>query len=148
MQLLYLHMAKLAQGKLSGNLKPCCHQDSLLVYVHLMISFELHLPSSMSGIEEKVSEENYFSDDNDGLIPRSVRYIFEAMKVMRERKVNIVVRASYCEIYNEQVFDLLNLQKGALPVRWAIDKGFYVQDLFVVETDVVGDMMAGMGSMS
>ena len=70
--------------------------------------------------------------------------VFEAMKVMRERKVNIVVRASYCEIYNEQVFDLLNLQKGALPVRWAIDKGFYVQDLFVVETDVVGDMMAGM----
>ena len=52
------------------------------------------------------------------------------------------VRASFAEIYNEQVYDLLNLQSGPLQVRWNIRNGFFVQDLFVVECENVDDVMA------
>ena len=52
------------------------------------------------------------------------------------------VRASFAEIYNEQVYDLLNLQSGPLQVRWNIRNGFFVQDLFVVECENVSDVMA------
>ena len=37
------------------------------------------------------------------------------------------VRASFAEIYNEQVYDLLNLQSGPLQVRWNVRNGFFVQ---------------------
>ncbi len=34
---------------------------------------------TMSGIEEKLGREEWVSDDNDGLFPRSVRYMWERM---------------------------------------------------------------------
>jgi hypothetical protein len=38
-------------------------------------------------------------------------------------------RASYCEIYNEQVYDLLKFTKQPLPVKWDARKGFHVAGL-------------------
>ena len=55
---------------------------------------------------------------------------------------DVSVRASFAEIYNEQVYDLLNLQSGPLQVRWNVRNGFFVQDLFVVECENVEDVMA------
>ncbi|XP_049977795.1 kinesin-like protein KIF12 isoform X3 [Alexandromys fortis] len=44
------------------------------------------------------------------------------------------LRASYLEIYNEQVRDLLSLgSTRPLPVRWSKARGFYVEQLRVVE---------------
>ncbi|XP_076790948.1 kinesin-like protein KIF12 isoform X4 [Arvicanthis niloticus] len=46
----------------------------------------------------------------------------------------ITLRASYLEIYNEQVWDLLSLgSPRPLPVRWTKARGFYVEQLRVVE---------------
>ena len=59
-----------------------------------------------------------------------------------EEKAAYSVRASCAEIYNEQVYDLLNLQSGPLQVRWNIRNGFFVQDLFVVECENISDVMA------
>ena len=48
------------------------------------------------------------------------------------------IRASFLEIYNEQVRDLWNTQLGALQIReyppgyW---RGFYVEDLYIFECD-------------
>ena len=95
---------------------------------------------TISGIEERISDDTSGSQW-DGLIPRSVRYAFERIAATQEG-TTYSVRASFAEIYNEQVYDLLNLQSGPLQVRWNIRNGFFVQDLFVVECENTSDVMA------
>merc|ERR1712166_1316724 len=55
--------------------------------------------------------------------------------------VEFSVRASYLEIYNEQVSDLLNPDGGVLNIRWR-QSGFFVEDLFVVDVSTVDDILA------
>ena len=51
--------------------------------------------------------------------------------------------ASYYEIYNETLADLLNpSQQRHLNVRWHKDRGFYVENLFLVPCDSLADLMA------
>jgi len=50
-------------------------------------------------------------------------------------------RASYCEIYNEALYDLLKFTKQQLQVRWDSGKGFYVPELAVKECTSVEDML-------
>ena len=61
-----------------------------------------------------------------------------------DSSVRTTVYASYLEIYNEQVQDLLNPTNSALPVRLSTEKGFYVENLFVVECEVLDDCLAVM----
>ncbi|XP_055957689.1 kinesin-like protein KIF12 [Patella vulgata] len=78
--------------------------------------------------------------DMIGLIQRSFKYLFQQMKDVGENKV---VRASYLEIYNEQVIDLLNpAHKRYLAVRWSKNKGFYVENLFTIECNSMDDLSA------
>ncbi|KAK6190599.1 hypothetical protein SNE40_002429 [Patella caerulea] len=78
--------------------------------------------------------------DMIGLIQRSFKYLFQQMKDVGESKV---VRASYLEIYNEQVIDLLNpAHKRYLSVRWSKNKGFYVENLFTIECNSMDDLSA------
>ncbi|ELK08234.1 Kinesin-like protein KIF12 [Pteropus alecto] len=54
----------------------------------------------------------------------------------------VTLRASYLEIYNEQVRDLLSLGPSRpLPVRWNKTRGFYVEQLRVVEFGSLGALM-------
>ncbi|XP_077625896.1 kinesin-like protein KIF12 [Crocuta crocuta] len=54
----------------------------------------------------------------------------------------VTLRASYLEIYNEQVRDLLSLgSPRPLPVRWNKTRGFYVEQLRVVEFRTLGALM-------
>ena len=53
----------------------------------------------------------------------------------------ISCRASYCEIYNEALYDLLKFTKQQLQVRWDSGKGFYVPELAVKECSSVEDML-------
>lgn len=78
---------------------------------------------------------------SDGIIPRALKYLFTVFE-KAPKEVTFIVRASYCEIYNEQVFDLLNPASGALSVRWNDRSGFYVQNLLVVQCDSIDDVMA------
>ena len=50
-------------------------------------------------------------------------------------------RASYCEIYNEALYDLLRWTKQQLSVRWDAGKGFHVPDLMIRDCPAMGDMM-------
>ena len=54
------------------------------------------------------------------------------------------LKASYLEVYNEKVQDLLELSssRDSLVVRWSADRGFYVEDLFCVTCENVDDLMA------
>ena len=88
-----------------------------------------------------------FTDfDNElwGVIPRCLRYIFDlvSQKSDEDPGTRFSIRASYLEIYNEQVQDLLNPTNVSLPVRYNNEKGFFVENLFVVECEVLDDCMA------
>ena len=50
-------------------------------------------------------------------------------------------RASYCEIYNEALYDLLHWTKEQLQVRWDAGKGFHVPDLAIKDCPSIDDML-------
>jgi hypothetical protein len=53
---------------------------------------------SMAGKEERLGTETWKSDENDGIIPRSVEYMWEQMTLRDEQ---FYVKAAYLEIYKE-----------------------------------------------
>ncbi|XP_023930806.1 uncharacterized protein LOC106161497 [Lingula anatina] len=76
-----------------------------------------------------------------GLIPRSFRYLVDSLN--KPHSGTFTIQASYLEIYNEQVFDLLNpSQSKHLSIRWSKERGFYVENLFMVECETADDLMA------
>ena len=93
----------------------------------------------MSGVEDKLGREGWTSDENDGLFPRSVRHMWEQMTMKPEQ---FYVKASFLEIYNEQLRDLLNPSSGILHCRWNVKNGFFVEDLMVVECTSQQDLIA------
>ncbi|CAF1072642.1 unnamed protein product [Adineta ricciae] len=63
-----------------------------------------------------------------GVIPRSFEHIFEASSVTTDAKY--LIRASYLEIYNENIRDLLSKDvKATLDLKEYPDKGVHVQNL-------------------
>jgi kinesin family member 12 len=88
--------------------------------------------------------------ENAGIIPRALAFLFEQISRTDTPSSSLkdsitpkhIVRAAYLEIYNEQVQDLLNPGGAGLPIRWSAEKGFYVENLFVVECSVLDDCMA------
>mmetsp|Transcript_17279 Transcript_17279/g.15180 ORF Transcript_17279/g.15180 Transcript_17279/m.15180 type:complete len:101 (-) Transcript_17279:1147-1449(-) len=61
---------------------------------------------------------------------------------MIKREEQFYVKASFMEIYNEQVRDILNPSSGILHTRWNVKNGFFVEDLMVVECSNVNDLVA------
>ncbi|XP_046570758.1 LOW QUALITY PROTEIN: kinesin-like protein KIF12 [Haliotis rubra] len=101
---------------------------------------------TMTGPPQQRTEKNGFLDGLKpdpkmfGLIQRSFRYMFRQLKQLGANKI---IRASYLEIYNEQVIDLLNpSHRRYLSVRWSKNKGFYVENLFSMECETLDDLMA------
>jgi kinesin family protein 3/17 len=43
-----------------------------------------------------------------GIVPRTIDWIFNSIKTYSDQNQNFLVRASFVEIYNEEVIDLLN----------------------------------------
>ncbi|XP_059781416.1 kinesin-like protein KIF12 isoform X3 [Balaenoptera ricei] len=74
-----------------------------------------------------------------GIMQRTFAWLFDRVQHLG---APVTLHASYLEIYNEQVRDLLSL--GAprpLPVRWNKTRGFYVEQLRVVEFGSLGALM-------
>ncbi|KAH6597859.1 hypothetical protein BASA50_004203 [Batrachochytrium salamandrivorans] len=79
-----------------------------------------------------------------GIVPRALSFMFDCITAMRQANQleSIRIQASYLEIYNENVHDLLNTQNSTLPVRWSSERGFYVENLLIVDCDVLEDSLA------
>ncbi len=50
-------------------------------------------------------------------------------------------RASYCDIYNEHLYDLLRWTQQPLAVRWGAARGFHVPDLAVRTCTRMADIL-------
>ena len=70
-----------------------------------------------------------------GIIPNSFQHIFDAISSAGDKQ--FLVRASYLEIYNEEIRDLLSKdpKNTSLELKENVDSGVYVKDLisFVVK---------------
>uniref|UniRef100_A0A182QET2 Kinesin-like protein n=1 Tax=Anopheles farauti TaxID=69004 RepID=A0A182QET2_9DIPT len=81
--------------------------------------------------------------EDHGLVFRSFLYLF---KLLQERKdTNFILKASFLEIYNEKVIDLLNpgTARKPLAVRWSKkSRGFFVENLFTVDCEELDDLLA------
>ncbi|XP_032780386.2 kinesin-like protein KIF12 [Daphnia magna] len=87
---------------------------------------------------------NPFSEEH-GLIYRAFVHLFDRLKENTKSDCTYIIKASFLEIYNEKVIDLLNLStfKKPLQVRWSrASGGFYVENLFTVECEEFDDLLA------
>lgn len=66
--------------------------------------------------------------DQPGIIPNSFKHIFDKVAIAQNKR--ILVRASYLEIYNEEIRDLLSKDpKQSLDLKENVDSGVYVKSL-------------------
>ncbi|KAG5673283.1 hypothetical protein PVAND_003343 [Polypedilum vanderplanki] len=85
------------------------------------------------------------SHPGHGLVFRSFFYLFQLLQ-QRQENTQFILKASFLEIYNEKVIDLLNpgaARKKPLAVRWSKKlRGFYVENLFLVDCEELDDLLA------
>jgi len=76
-----------------------------------------------------------------GIIPNSFKHIFEKISLEGSDKKKYLVRASYLEIYNEEIRDLLSRDpKNRLELRESVDNGVYVKDQTVTIVKSVAEI--------
>ncbi|MCI4376907.1 hypothetical protein PGIGA_G00193830 [Pangasianodon gigas] len=71
-----------------------------------------------------------FSDELRGVIPRSFEYLFFLLSREVEKSAgakSFLCKCSFIEIYNEQIFDLLDSASASLFLREDIKKGVFVE---------------------
>uniref|UniRef100_A0A6Q2X4H1 Kinesin motor domain-containing protein n=1 Tax=Esox lucius TaxID=8010 RepID=A0A6Q2X4H1_ESOLU len=76
------------------------------------------------------SDSDNFTDDLRGVIPRSFEYLFYLINREVERSGNtksFLCKCSFIEIYNEQIYDLLDSASASLFLRENIKKGVFVE---------------------
>ncbi len=76
-----------------------------------------------------------------GIIPNTFEHIFDHI-ALNSTHDKYLVRASYFEIYNEEIRDLLSPQKSAhgLELKESIDSGVYIKDLTSVVVKSVAEI--------
>ena len=76
-----------------------------------------------------------------GIMPNSFHYIFDKVAAAHAN-VKFLVRASFLEIYLDDVYDLLNTDKRKrMEVKESKDKGVFVKDLSEYAVNSVADMV-------
>ncbi|XP_015605449.1 protein claret segregational [Cephus cinctus] len=88
-----------------------------------------------TGSGKTYTMEGGFGIEAEGMIPRTVRHIFKEMKQFELIGWEYRIEASFLEIYNEHIVDLLDSQTKVHEIRMADAKGtdVYVSNLSVQE---------------
>ena len=102
---------------------------------------------TMSGREEVIGTDDYTGGDtHDGIMSRAVQHLYQL--IQNQTDFSYSLKATYLEIYNEGIFDLLTRDVKSskkevknLPVKWDAGQGFYVPGLKSVACADVGSMM-------
>lgn len=97
---------------------------------------------TITGPVDQNVEDMLGNNELPGLVPRSIHYMYEA--ISKRPTLDYRIKASFLEVYNEKVKDLLNPSNAydTLPVRWSGKKGFYVDNLFTMECECLEDLMS------
>lgn len=82
-------------------------------------------------VNGKVKADLNTNPSKFGITPRTIHFIFQQIEELKEFKFKIFI--SYFQIYNEQIFDLLNPTKRSLRIRWNKKEEFFVENLFKFE---------------
>ena len=68
-------------------------------------------------------------DPQRGIVPRSMEEIFKYIQMQSNNNTTFMVRASYLQIYNEVISDLLKVERTSLSIREDRKKGVFVEGL-------------------
>jgi kinesin family protein 3/17 len=82
-----------------------------------------------TGTGKTFTMEGFTYDNNDparGIIPRSIEEIFNFIESYSNTGTKFMVRASYLQIYNENISDLLKPERYNLKFREDKKKGVFV----------------------
>ena len=87
----------------------------------------VYLPA---GREDALLDEGYMGDSDDGIITRSLMYLYEQLGSTGGTGrggdgCRYSLRASFAEIYNEQIFDLVRFDEKQLQVGSCCRRGWY-----------------------
>merc|ERR1719398_174135 len=78
----------------------------------------------------------------EGLMPRAFRHITEKIGLNKNKNLKFLIQASYLEIYNNEVYDLLGKNpKKALKLRQKSKSGVYIDGLTKIICTSVRDLM-------
>ncbi len=72
------------------------------------------------------------TDESRGIIPRCIEDIFEFIEGFNQSDTKFMVRASYLQIYNESICDLLKSERTNLNIREDKKKGVFVEVMNVL----------------
>jgi hypothetical protein len=78
--------------------------------------------------------------EEDGIIPRMLHQMFQSIDELRT-KYEFLIRASFIEVYNEQVRDLLRPTNHSLKLREDNKQGLWVTDATEVPVESVGEVL-------
>lgn len=90
-----------------------------------------------------------------GIIPRACIYLFKRIQEINNQRIHrypnllksssssssVTIRASYCEIFNENCYDLLNLTGQALTLRYIPNQGFFIAGQVIVTCENASELM-------
>jgi kinesin family protein 3/17 len=69
------------------------------------------------------------TDPQRGIVPRSIEDIFKYIESSQNANSTFMVRGSYLQIYNENLSDLLKIDRGTLQIREDKERGVFVEGL-------------------
>ena len=89
-----------------------------------------------TGTGKTYTMEGFESNETRGIIPRSIEQIFGHIERNASPRIRFLVRASYLQIYNDMISDLLKPERTNLSIREDKRRGVFVEGLseWVVRT--------------
>ncbi|KRX38532.1 Kinesin-like protein KIF15, partial [Trichinella murrelli] len=76
------------------------------------------------------NESSVVDDKLRGIIPRSLEYLFSRIEeITQTQNVNFLCKCSFVEMYNEQLYDLLDATSSKLTLRESVKLGVFVEGL-------------------
>ncbi|CAM2708055.1 unnamed protein product [Rotaria socialis] len=84
-----------------------------------------------------------YRTNNFGIAPRAISYLFDRLREKTERTNSpYYIRVAYCEIYNEQIRDLIRPENpDPLQVRGSIEDGFFVENLYQTYIETIDELL-------